>query len=116
MLPRQYRLTSNNDFQTIYKNGRKVRGTYGMLIGLKADVPHPQFGFVVKKKIGNAVKRHKMTKRLRHIIIDSIKELQIDDLSMKFQYIAFEYTDDFAKLTEEFKSQLKEHTDEVANA
>lgn len=116
MLPRKNRLSSNSDFQTIYNNGRKVRGTYGMLIGMKTDVPHPQFGFVVKKKIGNAVKRHMMTKRLRHIIIDLVRELKIEDLGMKFQYIAFEYTDDFAKLSKEFKSQLKEHTDEVANA
>ena len=37
--------------------------------------------FVTKKKIGNAVKRNKIKRRLRHIINDAVKKI-----SLKFNY------------------------------
>jgi ribonuclease P protein component len=108
MLPKKYRLTSKSDFQIIYDQGTKVRGEYGMLIGLKADLPHPRLGIVASKKIGNAVQRHSMTRKVRHAFIELIEELKLQSLAMKFQYVSFIEAEDFDKLKEEFKNQLKE--------
>ena len=41
----------------------------------------PIFFFVTKKKIGNAVKRNKIKRRLRNIINDAVKKI-----SIKFSY------------------------------
>ena len=108
MLNKKYRLPVNQ-FPVVYKNGRKVRGKYGMLIGLKKDnTPTPQFGFVVSKKIGCAVQRHRFTRILRVAVSESIKEMSMDNCGYLFQYIAFEFCDSKEILKKEVQNQLKE--------
>lgn len=107
MLNKKYRLPVNQ-FSTIYKKGRKVRGKYGMLIYLKANnIPTPQFGFVVSKKIGGSVQRHRFTRILRVAISESIKEMNLDNCGYIFQYIAFEFCDRKDILKKEVQNQLK---------
>ena len=82
-----------------------------MLICLKQDnnvsLKNPQFGFVVSKKIGNAVYRHKFTRLLRNISMDAVNELNIKDLPIQIQYVAFEFCDDYSILKKEFYKQIK---------
>jgi ribonuclease P protein component len=102
MLPKQYRL-SPKDFQRVYKNGFKVRGEFGMLIGLKeAELDSPKIGFVVNTKVGNAVVRHGMTRRLREI---SVKELSKSP-TLLYEYIAFKNPEKFSDLEMELSSQF----------
>lgn len=103
MLNKKYRLPATL-FQKIYLNGYKTRGEFGMLIGYKSNNQFPQFGFVVSKKIGNAVQRHKMTRLLREISREMIKKYNLS--SLQFQYVAYKYTDDFNKLKDEFEKQI----------
>ena len=107
MLNKKYRLPVSQ-FPVVYKNGKKTRGKYGMLIALKIDnTPTPQFGFVVSKKIGGAVQRHRFTRILRVAVAESIKELSLDNCGYIFQYVAFESCDSKDALKEEVKTQLK---------
>lgn len=103
MLNKKYRLPATL-FQKVYSKGYKSRGEYGMLIGYKSDKEFPQFGYVVSKKIGNAVQRHKMTRLLREISHEMIKKNNLSTL--QFQYIAYKYTDDFNILKTEFEKQI----------
>lgn len=106
MLPKKYRLPAK-DFKYIYRKGSKVKGKYGMLISLPNNSSSTLFGYVVSKKIGNAVLRHRFTRMLRNISIEIVKELDIDNSGFSFEYIAFEFTDNSKLLKEEFLSQIK---------
>ena len=73
MLSRKNRLSSK-EFQNVFKKGKRAKGVFGMLIGLPSSNNFPRFGYVVSSKIGNAVYRHKMTRRLRNITRLCIKD------------------------------------------
>lgn len=103
MLPKQYRL-SPKDFQRVYKNGFKVKGTYGMLIGLKEkDLDTPKMGIVVNTKVGNSVVRHRTTRQIREV---SSKLLSKHTSPILYEYVSFipvEKTSDLEKeLSEQF--------------
>lgn len=100
MLPKKYRLPAK-EFQSLYKNGYKAKGEYGMLISAPNNVQHPQFGFVVSKKIGNAVYRHRMTRLLRGISIEVVKNFEMEDTGRSFQYIAFKFCNEYKILKDE---------------
>jgi len=72
MLPRENRL-SKKEFQRLDKNARKFRGEYGMFVLEKYEGEISKLGFIVSKKIGNAVQRHKMTRLLRDIARKHLK-------------------------------------------
>ncbi len=108
MLNKKYRLPVNQ-FPIVYKNGKKIRGKYGMLIGLKAEnTSAPLFGFVVSRKIGGAVQRHRFTRILRVAVAESIKEMELDNCAYIFQYVAFEFCDKKDVLKKEVENQLKD--------
>ncbi|NTV77823.1 MAG: ribonuclease P protein component [Clostridiales bacterium] len=78
MLPKKYKLPAK-DFRYVYSKGLKFRGQYGMLVAL-ASSSTPKFGFVLNKKVGNAVQRHRMTRLLRVIVMELVQELELDYL------------------------------------
>jgi ribonuclease P protein component len=106
MLPKNNRLQSKY-FKEIYNQGKKYRGEYGMLIlrnySNREDV---KLGFVVSKKIGNAVKRHKMTRLLREVARDLIcKDSKLR--GFKGVYVVFKYCDSYEKLQKEISKHFK---------
>lgn len=106
MLPEKYRLPKER-FQYVYKNGKKIRGQYGMLVSVKEDsLQNPKIGIVVSRKIGNAVKRHRMTRVLRTVFLQLIKSLQLETTGIFLEYIAFEFCDEWESLEKEISSQL----------
>ena len=76
MLPKHHKLASSSDFASTIKGGR--RGGSRTLVAHVRDrrteptdpdpslVPGPRFGLVVSKAVGNAVVRHRTSRRLRH--------------------------------------------------
>jgi ribonuclease P protein component len=113
MLPKKYRLSAK-EFQNLYKNGFKVKGKYGMLISKLNSRNTPLFGFVVSKKIGKAVQRNRMTRLLRVISMEAVKEFELK--GRNFQYIAFEFCDSYQDLKEEFFSQVKQILENEENS
>ena len=108
MLPKKYRLPKEK-FQYIYKHGKKLRGRYGMLVSVEdLKIANPMLGIVVNKKIGNAVMRHRMTRLIRNIFIETVKEEKLEQSPTLLQYIAFEFCDEYRELEKELRKDIIE--------
>ena len=73
MLAQVNRLTSREDFLRVTKS--PIRSTTKSLAGyLLADdqVDSPKIGFIVPKTVGGSVRRHRVTRQLRHASKNSI--------------------------------------------
>ena len=76
-------LSKNEDFRNLL-NGRKISNPYSTIFFKKLSSKNKKLlnvSFVTKRKIGNAVKRNKIKRRLRNIMNDAIKKV-----SIKFDY------------------------------
>lgn len=102
MLPRKNRLTKSQ-FQNFGKQSQKYRGEYGMLILDTHSDNNTRFGFIVSKKIGNAVHRHRMTRVLREIFRKYILNIS----NVKGIYIAYKYCDNYEELEKEIDLHFK---------
>ena len=82
-------LSKNEEFKNLL-NQKKISNKYvtiffGRLIN--KDNKKLNISFVTKKKIGNAVKRNKIKRRLRNIMNDAVKKISIN-LNYSFLVIA----------------------------
>jgi ribonuclease P protein component len=90
----------------VYSKGIKYRGEYGMLIASHSTASS-RFGFVLNKKIGNAVQRHRMTRLLRVIVLELVDELSLDQYKYSFEYVAFKFCNSKEDLKIELLNQFK---------
>jgi len=73
-------LSKSEDFKSIL-GGRKISNKYLTIFFKKIsnkDYKKLNISFVTKKKIGNAVKRNKIKRRLRNIMNDAVKKININ--------------------------------------
>ncbi|HVX92608.1 MAG TPA: ribonuclease P protein component [Candidatus Dojkabacteria bacterium] len=104
MLPKKYRLHSQY-FNQVFNNGFKAKGKFGMLVGFNIkDVNQPSIGFVVSKKVGNAVFRHKATRRLRNVSVEYFKANK--EIKGNYQYISFIFPESYEELKKEMFDQF----------
>ncbi len=103
MLPRKNRLHPNR-FKQVFNKGKKTRGEYGMLMVLKGSQGDSQIAFVVSKKIGNAVQRHRMTRLLRDISKEYIERVK----NFNMVYVAYKYCNDYEELQKDFSKQFED--------
>lgn len=87
MLERKRRLNKNRYFQYMYKKGEKINSSNMYLVYLKTKFKPNRFGFVVSNKIGKAVKRNLVKRRLRAIVQEM---LNIIDPTFNFIVVAKE--------------------------
>jgi len=76
-------LSKNEEFKSLL-NQKKISNKYVTIFFGKLNNKDNQklnISFVTKKKIGNAIKRNKIKRRLRNIVNDSVKKV-----SVKFNY------------------------------
>ena len=76
-------LSKNEEFKKLLKN-KKVSNKYVTIFFGQLNNKNKQrlnISFVTKKKLGNAVKRNKIKRRLRNIMNDAVKKI-----SLKFNY------------------------------
>ena len=76
-------LSKNEEFKNLLKK-RKISNKYVTIFFgdlIKKDNQKLNVSFVTKKKIGNAVKRNKIKRRLRNIVNEAVKKI-----SVKFNY------------------------------
>ena len=80
-------LSRNEDFKSIL-SGKKISNKYLTIFFKKIsdkDYKKLNISFITKKKtIGNAVKRNKIKRRLRNIMNDAAKKI---DLNLKYCYL-----------------------------
>jgi ribonuclease P protein component len=79
-------LSKNEDFKSLIK-GRKVNSKYFTIFFKKLSDKNNKklnISFVTQKKIGNAVKRNKIKRRLRNMMNDAIKKI---NLNFNYSYL-----------------------------
>ncbi len=79
-------LSKSNDFKSLI-NQKKISNKYvTIFFGKLADKNQNKLNisFVTKKKIGNAVKRNKIKRRLRNIVNDAAKRI---NLKLDYSYL-----------------------------
>jgi ribonuclease P protein component len=73
VLPAGSRLTRPEDFASVLRRGRRT-GRHRLVVHLQimglegAEVSRPRAGFVVSRAVGGSVVRHRVTRRLRHLV------------------------------------------------
>jgi len=77
------RIKKKNDFLFIYKQGKRYRGKYFILIYIFSDLSFSRMAVVAGKKMGNAVKRNKIKRRMRELFRQH-KSLLVTPLDMIF--------------------------------
>ena len=82
MLATTHRLHRSADFAAVVRSGaRKGRRTlvaHARIDDSPVRVGGPRIGFVVSKAVGDAVTRHRVSRRLRHIAAGLVPELDED--------------------------------------
>jgi len=79
-------LSKNEDFKSIL-GGKKISNKYLTIFFKKLsdkDYKRLNISFVTKKKIGNAVRRNKIKRRLRNMMNDASKKI---NLNLKYCYL-----------------------------
>ena len=83
MKSRIFALSKNEEFKKLLQQ-KKISNKYVTIFFGRLDNKNKNklnISFVTKKKIGNAVKRNKIKRRLRNIVNDAVK-----NISLKFDY------------------------------
>lgn len=101
MLPQRNKLNPIK-FKSVLNQGIKIRGEYGMLVILRDKGGSFKIGFIVSKKIGNAVARNRMTRLLREIVKKNLSELN----NIEAVYVAYKYCNNYEQLQKDLDNQI----------
>ncbi|HLA17723.1 MAG: ribonuclease P protein component [Chloroflexi bacterium RBG_16_64_32] len=69
---RQLRLRRRTDFDAVFQRGKLLSNRMLVLRSLPNQLPHNRYGFTTSKRLGNAVVRNRVRRRLR----EGIRSLQ----------------------------------------
>ena len=96
-------LSKNEEFRTLLKSKKASNKYVTIFFGnlSKRNKDNLNISFVTKKKIGNAVKRNKIKRRLRNIMNDACKKISIN---LNYSYLVIAKS---TMLNNEFK-KIKE--------
>ncbi len=65
---RRHRLTASKQFSQIHREGLSIANRFLVVRVLSNGLDHSRFGFLVSKRIGNAVVRNRVKRRLREAV------------------------------------------------
>ncbi|WP_432477918.1 ribonuclease P protein component [Nocardioides sp. GXQ0305] len=76
MLPAAHRLTSGRTFRSVIRDGRRA-GSRTLVVHLATDdgPREARVGMVVSRAVGNSVVRHRVQRRLRHLVREHLASL-----------------------------------------
>jgi ribonuclease P protein component len=79
VLPAGSRLTRRDEFTSVVRRGRRS-GRSRLVVHLHRipDGDGPRAGFVVSKAVGGSVVRHRVARRLRHLVVPRLGGLPAD--------------------------------------
>jgi ribonuclease P protein component len=99
------RLTDSPEFERVYRQGTAYRGRLFSVHAFPNEHGTPRLGISISRKVGNAVTRNAVRRRLREVFHSCISELAGNlDLVMSARPAAAEAT--FEELREEFSESL----------
>ena len=67
-MQRANRLRRRSDFSAVYQGGRQWSNDLLTVRVLRNDLPHSRFGFAVGRRVGGAVVRNRVKRRLREAV------------------------------------------------
>lgn len=74
MLPATVRLHRRADFDTVVRSGKRS-GHGPLAVHVAPGMSHTSVGFIVSRAVGDAVTRHRVTRRLRHLMRERYQSL-----------------------------------------
>ncbi|HEX4956273.1 MAG TPA: ribonuclease P protein component [Thermoanaerobaculia bacterium] len=100
-LTRDEKLRRRSDYLRCYRQGRRLRGTLLTLHTIKNQCDHPRLGITASRKVGKAVVRQRLKRRVREIYRrwNRRSELPAHDLVVHLQPAAAQ--SDFSALAAE---------------
>ena len=100
------RLTDSPDFERAYRQGTAYRGKLFSVHAFPNELGTPRLGLSVSRRVGNAVARNTVRRRLREIFHAALPEIPGDlDLVVSARPAAAEAT--VRELSEEFVRSLR---------
>lgn len=93
------RICKRRQFQTIQRKGRKIASESLTLLYLDNALPYARFGLTVSKRVGNAVVRNRVKRRLRESLRRNKRRVKGCDIVIIAKAVAAHK--DFAKLDNE---------------
>ena len=103
-------LSKNEDFKNLLK-GKKCSNKYFTLFFKKLNNKNNKnlnISFVTKKKLGNAVKRNKIKRRLKNMTNDAVKKISIN---FNYSYLLIAkntvFSDDFTNIKKTLFSEFE---------
>lgn len=75
MLHKDLRITGNQQYSVVYKNGRRFAGKYLIVFIVQSNGQGRRFGIVTSKKIGNAVTRNRAKRQIREVVRRNLARL-----------------------------------------
>jgi len=99
------RLTDSPEFERVYRQGTAYRGTLFSVHAFPNEHGTPRLGLSVSRKVGNAVTRNTVRRRLREVFHSCISDMSRNlDLVVSVRPAAAGAT--FEELKEEFSKSL----------
>ena len=99
------RLTDSPEFERVYRQGTAYRGRLFSVHAFPNEHGTPRLGLSISRKVGNAVTRNAVRRRLREVFYSCISELSGNlDLVVSARPASAEAT--FEELREEFSKSL----------
>ncbi|OZM82425.1 ribonuclease P protein component [Pseudonocardia sp. MH-G8] len=125
MLPAGSRLTHRDEFASVLRRGRRS-GRSRLVVHLKCDVgpidgaptnemSRPRAGLVVSKAVGGSVVRHRVSRRLRHLLAPRLGTLPAGSL-LVIRALPPSASASSAELAEDLDSGLKTALRKVSGA
>lgn len=74
MLPSTVRLRNSLEISQTLKAGKRYAAKHLVFHIAQSNNPESRFAFAVGKNVGNSVIRHKVTRRLRHLVMDNYQK------------------------------------------
>ena len=74
-MKKRFRVKKEKDFSAIFKKGESFANRKFVIYRLENDEQHFRVGLSVSKKLGNAVTRNQIKRRIRHILIEYKNQL-----------------------------------------
>ncbi len=84
------RLTKRVEFKVVLDEGNKVADRLTVVVTGKSNVKNPRVGFIVSKKVGNAVVRNRVKRLMREIFRERMQSLPAVDIVVIARFRAAE--------------------------